>query len=1019
MARIPAQEVEALKAEVSVERLVEAAGIALKKSGKDKLGLCPFHEDKEASLVVSPAKNLWHCFSCQIGGGPIDWVMKHKGVSFRHAVELLRADSSLAAGAPAASAVVAAARTLVRTLPPPVAFDADDQALLNQCAGYYHDTLQQAPEALAYLKARGLDHPELVSRFKLGFANRTLGLRLPSKDSQAGLAIRTRLQKLGIYRESGHEHFNGSLVVPVIDSAGNVQEVYGRKIRDDLRKGTPVHLYLPGPHRGVWNEAGLAGVSEVILCEALIDAMTFWCAGFTNVTAAYGVEGFTDDHLAAFQRYGIERVFIAYDRDEAGDKAAEKLAARLIEAGMECLRVQFPHGMDANSYALKLTPAAQSLGLVLRQAEWIGRARAPEPAPAPVAHAAAPATAPVAPAPALAPTHPHVYEHEHAPAPEPAQAQAPTDGRTGELLLTLADRAWRVRGWHKNLSPEQMRVNVQVRRLGVDGGAEAYHVDTLDMYAARGRAAYIKQAALELGLPDDDIKRDMGQILLRLEALQDDAIRAHAKPQSAVPVMSFDDEAAALALLKAPDLVTRIVADMHACGVVGEGSNLLAGYLAAVSRKLDAPLAILVQSSSAAGKSSLMDAVLAMVPEEERVLYSAMTGQSLFYLGETDMQHKILAIAEEEGVRQAAYALKLLQSEGELTMASTGKDETTGELTTRQYKVKGPVMLMLTTTAIDVDEELMNRCLVLTVNESREQTQAIHQRQRMKQTLAGLLASNEKQAITHLHQNAQRLLKPVLVVNPFADQLTFMSDKTRTRRDHMKYLTLIRAIALLYQHQREVKTVEHRGQMLAYIEATQADIALANMIAHEVLGRTLDELPPQTRRLLILIHELVARLAQEQGLAANEVRFTRREIREATQWSDNQLKVHCTRLAELEYLLIHGGSRGHHLQYELVYDGADSGRHLCGLIDPSKLHHSNGYDGSKLGQKNGKLDDEARKLVPSCPQVAPKLAPSWGEENPGVPYEESTGMEKSAEKRVYGKGANRSVPVVNGQAGKV
>nr|AAO34621.1 unknown [Dickeya chrysanthemi] len=225
-----------------------------------------------------------------------------------------------------------------------------------------------------------------------------------------------------------------------------------------------------------------------------------------------------------------------------------------------------------------------------------------------------------------------------------------------------------------------------------------------------------------------------------------------------------------------------------------------------------------------------MEAVLGMMPEEERIQYSAMTGQSLYYLGETSLQHKILAIAEEEGVRQAAYALKLLQSDGELKIASTGKNEQSGELVTREYKVQGPVMLMLTTTASDVDEELLNRCLVLTVNESREQTQAIHAMQRHGQTLAGLLQSSEKQYLTTLHQNAQRLLRPLKVVNPYADRLTFLSDKTRTRRDHMKYLTLIQAIALLHQYQREVKRVEHRGQVIEYIEVEKSDIALANQL---------------------------------------------------------------------------------------------------------------------------------------------------------------------------------------------
>ena len=155
-------------------------------------------------------------------------------------------------------------------------------------------------------------------------------------------------------------------------------------------------------------------------------------------------------------------------------------------------------------------------------------------------------------------------------------------------------------------------------------------------------------------------------------------------------------------------------------------------------------------------------------------------------------------------------------------------------------------------------------------------------------------------------------------MNPFASQLTFMSDKTRTRRDHMKYLTLIQAIALLHQYQREIKRVEHRGQVVEYIEVTREDIALANRLAHEILGRTLDEMPPQTRKLLLLIQTMVSEQAAAQHCKPGEVRFTRREIRDFTQWSDNQLKVHCMRLAEMEYLLIHGGSRASLLQYEFA-----------------------------------------------------------------------------------------------------
>ncbi|HWD40369.1 MAG TPA: hypothetical protein VG944_16085, partial [Fimbriimonas sp.] len=95
-------------------------------------------------------------------------------------------------------------------------------------------------------------------------------------------------------------------------------------------------------------------------------------------------------------------------------------------------------------------------------------------------------------------------------------------------------------------------------------------------------------------------------------------------------------------------------------------------------------------------------------------------GQSLYYMGEGDLKHKILAIVEEEGAERASYALKLLQSERELMIASTGKDVSSGRLVTQTYRVEGPVMIFLTTTAIKIDEELLNRCVILSVDEDRE-----------------------------------------------------------------------------------------------------------------------------------------------------------------------------------------------------------------------------------------------------------------------------------------------------------
>lgn len=691
----------------------------------------------------------------------------------------------------------------------------------------------------------------------------------------------------------------------------------------------------------MFNVAALQANKEIILCEALIDALTFWCAGYRNVTSAYGIEGFTDDMLAAFKAHGIERVLIAYDRDEPGERGAVKVSELLMAAGIECFRIQFPKGMDANEYALKVTPATKSLGVVIRKAQWLGKGKPP----------ARPDAEPVAvlpPAPEVAPivaSEPSFLAAEPLsvadPAPLPASPtpqtarELPMEIKENEVTLTLGEgkdaRRYRVRGLAKNLAIDVLKINLLM------GIGEAFHVDTLDLYAAKQRAAYIAQAAHETGCDERILKSDLGRVLLALEQLQDATIRdtLQAAPE---PQMEEAAQQAALALLKSPDLTARILADFAACGLVGEETNKLVGYLAAVSRKLDKPLGVVIQSSSAAGKSSLMDAVLSFVPDEDKVKYSAMTGQSLFYMGETNLKHKALAIVEEEGASRASYALKLLQSEGELTIASTGKDPVSGNLITQQYRVEGPVALLVTTTARDIGEELMNRCLVLSVDEGREQTRAIHQLQRDKRTLEGLLVRREKESLIALHQNAQRLLKPLAILNPYAQFLTFPDQTTRLRRDHEKYLTLIDTIAFIHQHQRTVKTAQRGTQAIEYIEVTLSDIELANRIAHDVLGRSLDELPPQTRRLLKLVDGYVSEQCKTQSIQRTDFFFSRRALREAINWGDTQLRMHLERLVELEYVAAKREGAGGKFVYELAYVVNDETHaRVAGLIEVDAL----------------------------------------------------------------------------------
>ena len=191
MPRIPEDELERIKRETDLAALIRAKGIELKPHGGGHLaGKCPFHEEKTPSFIVTPGKNLFHCLGCGAGGTVIDFIMKHDGLSFRHAVEVLRSGR-------ASVLVCTTALTKKATVPKlasPIAFDADDQTLMAQVIDYYQERLRQTPDALAYLEKRGLRNDEAIATFKLGFADRTLGLRLPSKQRVAGLDIRTRLE---------------------------------------------------------------------------------------------------------------------------------------------------------------------------------------------------------------------------------------------------------------------------------------------------------------------------------------------------------------------------------------------------------------------------------------------------------------------------------------------------------------------------------------------------------------------------------------------------------------------------------------------------------------------------------------------------------------------------------------------------------------------------------------------------------------------------------------------------------
>jgi len=981
MPRIPDDLIARIKTEIPIEQLVGETGVELRVSGKDLVGRCPLgsHEDSTASFVVTPNKSLWHCFGCDAGGDVIAWVMKTQGIGFRHAAEVLsrRLDGfgfelrTLEGPPPKLSR-----RPMFES---PVRSRDDDQTILKRVVHFYADAGARTGATRTYLAGRGLDSPELIEHFEIGHADGTLGWHIPPSDRKEGRTIRSHLVRLGLCRgKTGKERFDGFVTFPVYDEDGNVVQVYGRRTGRPNPKwsGDARHTVLEAPLRGVWNWQCLTTAKEIVLCEAILDAATFWVHGLRNVVPAWGTNGFTADHEAAFVRHGVKAVWIAYDRDEAGEKGAPEVAAKLLALGIDCYRVQFPHGMDANDVARKIHPPARTLELALAGAAWMGKGRAPAHRTVLLGtHESRPAAAPSLAAFPLPPRYEEaaregdcldVVRDSGIETPIVAQdfsaaypmvsagtsapkapilldgALSPESLTDDEAVFRFDDRRYRLRGLKKLGGSAKLSVMVSRDEIAADPSSPipGFFADGFDLYLAKGRLSFSKQAGPEIGVKDEVVKRDIGRLFRAVEAIESQRAAKAREPKTKVPEMTAEEHADALELSSDPRYFERILQDLETCGLVGEETNKLVAWIAAASRRLERPLAIIIQSSSSAGKSALMDAVLAFIPEEEREKYSAITEKALFYLeDENALQHKVLAISEEEGAETATYALKMLQSEGVLTIASTGKNPATGEHVQHKHKVNGPVMIMLTTTKVELDEELQNRCLVLTVDEGREQTERIQRMQRKRETLEGLLAEEEKPAIRRLVQNSQRLLRPLKVMNPYAEQLEFLASRLRMRRDHEKYLTLIRSIAYLRQYQRPIKTGERKGKTFEYIEVTKDDIALANRLAGEVLGRSLDELSPQTRRFLELLDDMVTGACRQNAIERKDHWFQAKTVRQNINWSHTQVWFHLDRLTKLEYVVVHRNPRGIGFLYELVYDGEgrDGRRFLPGLIDVEKL----------------------------------------------------------------------------------
>ena len=543
-----------------------------------------------------------------------------------------------------------------------------------------------------------------------------------------------------------------------------------------------------------------------------------------------------------------------------------------------------------------------------------------------------------------------------------AELRRSTDGLhyAGEIL------SYRISG----LTPhnlDRLRITLKAHQ---PSDASLFHIDSIDLYNSRAREGFADSCAQYLQADKGKTVAELMQLISALEAERVSMKEKGSTP--AVVPMSEEEKNEALETLKSKDLLKRIVRDFEAIGYIGEKYNKLLGYIAAVSRLQPDPLALLILSRSGAGKTSLQDAVCKFVPSEAVIQYTRLTGQSLFYRDENALKNRVLAIEEEDGMREAMYSIKTLISSQKLSIAATRTDAKTGKFSVDEYTVHGPVVVMVSTTNPDaLDDEAKQRFLILTIDESREQTKSILQAQLNKNMHDWYQHTSDESVIIGLHHNMQRLLKPLTVTFTRDLKLVWPYSRLQMRREQKKFVSLVKAITLLHQYQRKTGAMKRiDGTKVEYVQATQKDIDLALELGREAFARNVDDVSPTARGLLSSIVELVKEkydtikeLDPKKNLFLSEVPFTRKELREMTGWSETQVRRNIDQLVELGYLGRISGRQGSTFRYLLLDDGSADPEFCFETEEEQKAPES------KNQRVNGKTSSLRHNFVSTSPTV--------------------------------------------------
>ncbi len=451
---------------------------------------------------------------------------------------------------------------------------------------------------------------------------------------------------------------------------------------------------------------------------------------------------------------------------------------------------------------------------------------------------------------------------------------------------------------------ESLRVTLAVSKTPASAGGVLRH--SIDLYNDNQVEKFTRKIAERLEIGTSVARRTLQQLTHELENYrflliekQAEANKPYFKELSAI------EESNALKFLKSKNLLQKTNELIGKSGVIGEEHNRQTMYLIFTSRKTNNPLHCISLGSSGTGKTHLQASVAELIPKEDRIEITVLSANAFYYFQRTELQHKLILIEDLDGAESVLYPLRELQSKKSITKTTVHKDSK-GTTKTIHLTVEGPLSVAGCTTQERVYEDNSNRSFLLYIDESQEQDKRIMDYQRL--ISAGKLNEQEQIEAKNLLQNVQRVLKPIKVINPFAEYLELPKSVFKPRRTNSHYLQFIEIITFYKQFQREQQVNEETGEI--YIETTIEDIQEANELIIDVLLRKSDTITGATRNHLESLKDYLKK--------NNQTTFTNTEIRRNLRIKQTTLQRYNVQLLGEGYINKIKGKKGQTYYYEII-----------------------------------------------------------------------------------------------------